>query len=101
MPYFAVFNQAGAAWDATRPMREQQGWPEHAAFMDALAEDGFVRVGGPIGDGRPHRTMLIVEADSVEDIRSRFAADPWIAGSLLQITHIEPWTILLGDLSAA
>ena len=38
-------------WDHSRARREQAGWSEHAAFMDALAEEGFVVLGGPIGEG--------------------------------------------------
>lgn len=29
----------GAAWDPSLPRRGQAGWAEHAAFMDALADD--------------------------------------------------------------
>jgi hypothetical protein len=40
--------------DASRPMRQQEQWaehaPQHAAFMDALADDGFVILGGPLGE---------------------------------------------------
>jgi hypothetical protein len=32
-------------------MPEQEKWVEQAAFMNALAEDGFVVLGGPLGDG--------------------------------------------------
>jgi hypothetical protein len=32
-------------------MREQDAWDEHAAFMEALVDDGFVVLGGPIGEG--------------------------------------------------
>jgi len=42
-------------------MREQEKWAEHAAFMDALADDGFVILGGPLGDGT--EVLLIVDAD--------------------------------------
>lgn len=39
---FALTEVSGPSWDATRGRREQDGLDEHAAFMDALAEDGFV-----------------------------------------------------------
>jgi hypothetical protein len=29
-------------------MREQEGWDEHARFMDALVDDGFVLLGGSL-----------------------------------------------------
>jgi hypothetical protein len=31
-------------------MREQEGWPEHADFMNELAASGFIVLGGPLGD---------------------------------------------------
>jgi hypothetical protein len=32
-------------------MREQDCWDEHATFMDALADEGSVILGGPLGEG--------------------------------------------------
>jgi hypothetical protein len=32
-------------------MSDLEMWTEHAAFMDALAYDGFVVLGGPVGNG--------------------------------------------------
>jgi uncharacterized protein YciI len=74
-------------------MREQELWLEHADFMEALAADGFVVLGGPIGDGS--RTLLVIEADSEEEIHERLAADPWVPLDLLRVATIEPWEILL------
>ena len=93
--YFAVFRERGAAWDISRPMKEQERWAEHAAFMNALAGDGFVVLGGPLGDGS--RILLVVNAESEDAIRARLAADPWTPMQLLRIAGIEPWQILLGD----
>lgn len=33
--YYAVLRERGENWDARRPMRQQEQWEEHAAFMDA------------------------------------------------------------------
>ena len=41
VPTFAVIRERGPAWDAERGMRKQDGWDDHAAFMDALASDGL------------------------------------------------------------
>jgi hypothetical protein len=49
--YFAVIRERGENWNASLPMRQQEHWDEHAAFMDALAEEGFIILGGPLGDG--------------------------------------------------
>ena len=93
--FYAVVNEAGPAWVRGTPMREQAAWSAHAVFMNALADDGFVVLGGPIGDGSPHRAMLIVDAPSVQEVERRLAEDPWQRDGLLTVTTIEPWEILL------
>ena len=91
---FAVYEEPGPGWDTARPRREQDGWDEHAAFMDALVEDGFVVLGGPLGEGR--FVLLAVDSDDEAAVRARLAADPWLVeGGVLQISRIEPWTIFL------
>src|SRR5450759_29684 len=52
MTYFAVIRERDSGWDDSRPMHEQENWDEHASFMNALVDDGFVVLGGPLGDGR-------------------------------------------------
>jgi hypothetical protein len=74
-------------------MREQDGWDEHAAFMNALVDDGFVVLGGPLGGGE--RILLIVDAPSEDGLRRRLAADPWTPTSLLVIDSIDEWNVLL------
>lgn len=91
--YFAVIRERGGAWDQSRPMREQRQWPEHAAFMNALADEGLVVLGGPLGDCT--KILLMVNADSQETILTRLAGDSWTPLGLLRIATIEPWKILL------
>jgi len=76
-------------------MREQALWPEHAGFMNALAAEGFVVLGGPLGDGEGEEVLLVIHADSEAALRARLAADPWTEAGLLQVARVEPWTILL------
>jgi len=78
---------------ASLPMRAQAQWAEHAAFMNALAAEGFVLLGGPLGSGE--EVLLIVDAPDEATVRTRLAADPWAASGLLDIKTVEPWTILL------
>ena len=91
--YVAVRRIRGRAWDASLPMRAQAQWAEHAAFMNALATEGFVVLGGPVGSGE--EVLLIVNAPDEGTVRARLAADPWTASGLLDIKTVEPWTILL------
>ena len=93
VPVFAVTNVNGPAWDPARGRREQDGWDEHAAYMDALVDDGFVVLGGPIGDA--DRVLVVVEAADPQEIEARLATDPWHRDGILRIDSIEPWTIWL------
>ena len=90
--FYVVLRRHGRLWDAAKPLEEQSGWDEHAAFMDALVDEGFVVLGGPLGD--EERVVLAVEADSEDDVRSTLARDPWSETHLV-VDAIEPWTIRL------
>jgi len=90
---FVVRMVPGPAWNSAAPMRSQALWAEHAAFMDALAAEGFIVLGGPLGGGEVK--LHVVNAASEADVRSRFAADPWSATRQLEVWDVRPWTILL------
>jgi uncharacterized protein len=90
---FAVRLERGGPWDWSRDLREQDGWDVHAAFMDSLVEDGFIVLGGPLGDGG--EVLHAVAAPSEQAIRERLAADNWARNGMLTIKSIEPWEILL------
>jgi len=62
--------------------------------MNQLVDEGFVVLGGPIGDGG--RVLLVVSADSEAAIRRRIDSDPWTPLRLLPIASVEPWQVLLG-----
>jgi uncharacterized protein YciI len=90
---FAVVRTKGQAWDESEPLRAQAEWPEHAAFMDQLAANGFVVLGGPVGDNAD--VLLAVKAQDEEEIRRTLARDPWSTAGILDVKSIQPWTILL------
>jgi uncharacterized protein YciI len=93
LDYFVVRLERGGPWDWSKDMREQEGWDEHAAFMDGLFDNGFILFGGPLENGR--ETLHVVAADSEEAVRARFAEDPWATNGMLRPKAIERWTILL------
>lgn len=90
--YFLVERAKGPAWDHSKPRREQAGWDAHAGFMDALAEAGFVVLGGPIGEGDGDNALLVIDADNEAEIRARLAEDPW-TDDMLPIESVRPWSI--------
>jgi hypothetical protein len=67
--YTAVRRARGAAWNAAVPMRDQAHWAEHAVFMNALAAEGFVILGGPLGSGE--EVLLVVDSASEDAVRGR------------------------------
>ena len=87
---FLVRKAPGPAWDPARGRREQDGWDEHAAFMDRLAERGIVVLGGPL-DGTANALVLLDAADE-DEVRRILADDPW-TGTILETASITPWTI--------
>lgn len=93
MPNFALTLVHGPGWDSARPIREQAGWAGHAAFMDGLVEDGFIILGGPLGDGT--RTLHVIEAADECQVRQRLGQDPWAVAGLLQVGSVEPWALWL------
>ncbi|HEV8189967.1 MAG TPA: hypothetical protein VGP82_00545, partial [Ktedonobacterales bacterium] len=92
--YYAVLRERGENWDASLPMRQQKQWDAHATFMDALADEGFIVLGGPLGDGE-QRFLLIFAAQSEQDIETGLADDPWTQLRVLRVASVERWGILL------
>jgi uncharacterized protein YciI len=90
--FLVIVRRSGPDYDLSRPLEEQSRWEEHAAFMDALAERGFIVLGGPLSD--EVRVAHAIEARDEEEIRATLAQDPW-NGSHLVIDSIDPWTIRL------
>jgi len=96
MNLFAVIRTHGGAWQPSLPMEGQADWNVHAAFMNALENEGFVLLGGPL-EGTPD-ILLVVRAASSDQILDRLQGDPWTARDLLRLSRITPWTLRLGSL---
>ena len=94
---FAVRLERGGPYDFSRDLRAQVGWDEHARFMDALVDEGFIVLGGPLGGER--EILHAIEAPSEEAVREQLAHDNWHQIGMLTIKSVEPWTILLDGTS--
>ena len=97
MSYFVVTREAAPAW-IDGGITNQPAVGDHATFMNALADEGFVLFAGPLA-GSEHgrlRAMLILNANSDAEIHRRLADDPWTRSQHLQITSIERWKIVVG-----
>lgn len=91
---FAVIRGRGPAWNKSVPLEGQDGWRTHAVFMNQLEADGFVVTGGPLEDNGD--TLLIVRADTFDEVRARLAPDPWNE-DMLPLVRIAAWQIRLGE----
>jgi uncharacterized protein YciI len=97
MSLFAITREAGPSWADGKGAFEQPAVNDHVAFMNNLADQGFVLFAGPLA-GSEHdriRVLLIAEAGSEADIHRRLADDPW-ARTQLVTTSVEPWNLLVG-----
>jgi hypothetical protein len=84
----------GPSWDDARRIREQDGWEDHAAFMDRLVEEeGLIIVGGPVGTGE--HTAHLIESEDPGEIRARLAEDPWAKDNHLMVGALDPWALWL------
>jgi uncharacterized protein YciI len=90
--FLVLVRRTGPEWDSSRPMDEQSAWDAHAEFMDALVDDGFIVLGGPLAD--EERVAHVIEAESEQAVRATLARDPWSETHLV-IDAIEPWTLRL------
>ena len=102
MSLFAVRREAGATWVDDAGAFDQPAVGDHAAFMNQLAEDGFVHFAGPLaGSERGRiRVLLIAEAADEAELVARLAGDPWELADRIRTTSIEPWTLLVGQLGS-
>ena len=93
---FVVLRSRGPAWENSKPLEAQSEWAAHAAFMDALFEQGFAALVGPLEGTRD--ALLILRASSTSEVVDRLASDPWTTTGLLVTKQISPWQIRLGTL---
>ena len=93
---FLITRTRGPGWNAARSLEAQELWTEHAGFMMALVEDGFVTLGGPILD--TPEVLLVAKAATAVEAERRLALDPWTLSGHLRLVRIQSWQLRLGKL---
>jgi hypothetical protein len=70
----------------------------HLAYMASLGDK--VKLGGPFldGEGRMNGSLIIVEADSLDDVQALHARDPYRLAGLMETAEIRPWRVTLNNL---
>ncbi len=98
MSIHAVTRKAGPAWEDAKGAVDQPGAADHAAFMNQLADEGFVLFAGPLSGSEYGRIRVLLVVDSPDEatIHRRLADDPWAIAGKLVMARVEPWTLFVG-----
>ena len=91
---FVVLSAAGPHRDLTKGTREQPLWDEHARFINGIIE-GFILMGGPFEE--EGGAMLIVRAETADEVREKLKPDPWYTHGILQLQSIRRWDIFIDE----
>ena len=114
---FVVIRKQGSGWDPSRTMREQDYWPDHVTFVDGIVDQRSMLLGGPlsefdgngmpgdptdaVGPNRTYRALIVLEADTQEELTNLLDDDPWSKHHVLETAAIYRWEMLVGEIVAA
>jgi uncharacterized protein YciI len=90
--------RAGPAW-TSGPPEEQDGWEEHAAFVDGLVERGTFVMGGPLADWSG--SLVLLEGVTAEEARELVLQDPFVANGVFELDNVSAWNVYVDELSRA
>lgn len=84
--FFALV-QRTEAWDHSREAHEQDGFAGHVAYMGKLEQDGVIASAGLLAESND--ILFVMLADSEEQVRARFAEDPWQQDGHARLVRLE------------
>src|SRR5690242_20074559 len=88
---------AGPNW-TSGAVDEQDGWDEHAAFIDDLIERGIFVMGGPFAD--QSGSLSLLENVTEEEARELVLADPFVANGVFELEELRAWNVFVDELTA-
>jgi uncharacterized protein YciI len=91
---FVVIRRYRPPYDRQKPLEAQLDWEDHRVFMNALEAEGVVRLGGPL-EGTDE-VLLVLRAESVDEIEERLGADPWTRSGILSTVRVARWDLRIG-----
>lgn len=67
--------------------------PDHVAYLDGLNGKGILKLAGPTldGDGNPAGSLVVVEADTLQEARAMADNDPYARAGLFSSVEIRPF----------
>jgi len=89
--YFAL-----VAYDRPNAVADRQRIrPDHFKFLDELGDD--LIFAGPFLNDRDEGvgSIVVIEAQNLEEARSTFARDPYAVGGLFDSITIKPWKLVV------
>jgi len=114
---FVVIREQGSGWDPSLPMRQQNHWPDHVTFVNGIVGQGSMLLGGPLGEvdrtgesvdpiaavgpNRTYRALIVLEADTEEELTKLLDDDPWSRHHVLETAAIYRWKMLVGEIASA
>jgi hypothetical protein len=69
--------------------------PDHLAHLDGLARAGRIHLAGPFTDGSG--SLIVVEADSLEEVWRLVAGDPYVTGGVFGRVDVKPFKRVLPE----
>ena len=80
--------------------RRLKARPDHLAYLESLGEKLRAAGGLLSEDGKePRGSMIIINADSLEEARAVAAADPYAKAGVFAHVEIHPWRQAVGSVS--
>ena len=69
--------------------------PEHLKYANA-----HTRLGGALLDaeGQPIGSVMIIEAENIEDAKVKLAGDPYTKANIFESTELRPWRVAIGGI---
>jgi uncharacterized protein YciI len=71
--------------------------PRHRELLAQLHEEGLVLAAGPFGD--QSGALVLFTTDDVAEVKAALARDPYYQAPGVQITKIQPWTVVAGSVA--
>ncbi|MGH7857837.1 MAG: YciI family protein [Candidatus Binatia bacterium] len=63
--------------------------PDHLAHIEPLSRAGRIPLAGPFTDGTG--SLIVVEADTLEEVWRLVAADPYVKGGVFDRVEVKPF----------
>jgi hypothetical protein len=91
--FFALVERTDR-WDQSKPAPEQDGFAGHAAYMHGLEDEGVIAQAGLLQDS--FDVIFLLHADSADEVRERFAQDPWQREGRTRLVRVEEAQFRIG-----